>query len=65
MKAMRSAVALVAIGLLGGGYLASQAAVMSGRASEFALRMDQPQIRILAALMAFGAVILAFVEDPR
>jgi hypothetical protein len=63
MKALRNMIALVAVAFLGLGYFASQASVLGGNVSKFAHQMDQTGIRILAALLLAGAIVMAFVPD--
>ncbi len=63
MNSLRTLVASIALVLLGGGYLASQLAASNGNHAAFAFQMDQPSIRILAALVLVGAVVLSFAPD--
>ena len=63
MKALRNMIALVAVAFLGVGYLASQASVLGGNVSKYAFQMDQPGIRLLAALVLVGAILMAFVPE--
>lgn len=60
---MRQLLALGALLLLGGGYVGSQVAAMNGRHAEFAYQMDQFPIRVLAAVLLVGALVLALVPD--
>jgi len=63
MKPLRWGVAIGALFMMGGGYVASIVASMSGRATDHAIRMDQPQIRLLALVLLAAAIGLAFVPD--
>lgn len=56
MKAVRTIVAWTALAVLGGGYFASQVALLRGAGSDFAYRMDQAPIRILAAAVLAAAI---------
>jgi hypothetical protein len=63
MKLARLTVSLAAILLLGGGYVASQVAVLNGQSAEYALKVDQAPIRFLALVILLAAIALAFVKD--
>jgi hypothetical protein len=45
--------------LMAGGYFASQAAFINGRAAEYAKSIDTPQIQLIALLLFVGCVVLA------
>lgn len=64
MKLARDILGLLAIFLLGLGYLGSQWAYDPAdplRATQWAFAMDQPPIRILASILLLGAIVCAFV----
>jgi hypothetical protein len=63
MKALRNLVALAAVALLCGGYIGSQAALLQGRAPEFAYRMDQPSVRIFALVLLVGAIVMSLIPE--
>jgi len=63
MKLARLVVVAVAALLCGGGFVASQLASLNQDAQNYATRMDQPPIRMLALLLLVAAVGLAFVKD--
>jgi hypothetical protein len=63
MKLARLVVVAVAALLCGGGFVASQLASLNGDSQNFATRMDEPPIRMLALLLLVAAVSLAFVKD--
>ncbi len=63
MKLLRNLVCLVAVLLMGGGFVASEFAALGGTAQDYAAKVDQPPIRLLALVVLVGAVALAFVRD--
>ncbi|CAN5586664.1 hypothetical protein BH11ARM2_BH11ARM2_03950 [soil metagenome] len=63
MKTVRKAFSWVALALLGGGYLGAMVMALTGRAAEWAEKMDQPPIRFLALFLLVAAVVCAFVPD--
>ena len=63
MKLARLVVVAVAALLCGGGFVASQLASINGDAQNYATRMDQAPIRMLALLLLVAAIALAFVKD--
>lgn len=65
MKRARDLVMIVAIVLLGGGYLLSQIAAYNGTASAVAARLDGQPMRILAAVLLVVTLVLAFMRDPK
>lgn len=65
MRRARDLVMAVAMVVLGGGYLASQWAAYSGNASDVAAKLDQPPVRVLAALLVLATVILSILPDPK
>jgi len=63
MKLARLITGLAAIALLLGGFVASQLAALGGQAAEYAVKVDQAPIRMLALLILFGSIVLAFFPD--
>lgn len=63
MRTVRRAFAWVALVLLGGGYLGAMVMALTGRAAEWAEKMDQPPIRLLALLIFLAAVVFAFLPE--
>jgi FtsH-binding integral membrane protein len=63
MKTVRNALSLIVVILLGGGYAASQAAVLQGRAVEYARQIDQPAVHFLALVLFIGCIVLAFFPE--
>ncbi len=64
MKLVRAGLMIVGFVLLGGGYAASQVALLNGNVAETAWKFDQTPVRALAAVVFVGAIILCFVRDP-
>lgn len=65
MKRARDLVMVVAIVMLGGGYVLSQWAAYNGTVSVIAAKFDQAPIRMLAALLFVATLILAFWPDSK
>lgn len=65
MKRARDLVIGIAIVMLGGGYLLSQYAAVNGTASAVAAQLDQPPVRMLAALLVVATVVLAVWPEPK
>lgn len=63
MKTLRLVLTYVASLLLVLGYAASQKAFFGGTASEHAAKMDQPQIKMLAAIFLCAAIVLHFIPE--
>lgn len=63
MKLLRFILGVVSILMLGGGFLASLSMAWAGRASEYAAKIDQPNIVMLSLGLLLGAVVLCFVKD--
>ncbi len=64
MKLARDILGLLAIFLLGLGYLGSQWAYDTAdpmRATQWAFAMDQQPIRVLATILLVGAIVCAFI----
>ncbi|HMS55529.1 MAG TPA: hypothetical protein PKA27_09035 [Fimbriimonadaceae bacterium] len=56
MKVLRMALGAICVGLMAGGYYASQLAYFRGSPGEYAARMDQPGVRYLALAILVGAI---------
>ncbi len=65
MKRARDLVVGVAIVMLGGGYLLSQFAATQGNASAVAAQLDQPPVRLLAAILVLATLVLAILPEPK
>ena len=67
MKSLRSVFAVVVIALLGLGYFASQWAAMNGSeaAVQYAARVDQPPVQLLALVVFLVCVILPFLPESK
>ncbi len=63
MKVLRLALSVVVITGLLVGYLSSQAAFFEKRTAEYAAKVDQPPIAMLALLVLVAAIVLSFVKD--
>lgn len=63
MKLARLIVGVLLAVLLTAGYAASQWMTLQGRAAEWAAKVDQPPIRLLALVLLLAATALAFVPD--
>lgn len=63
MTNLRNALAALVIGLLTLGWLGSSWASMNGRAPEWAQKVDQAPIRILALAILVLALVIAFVPE--
>ena len=63
MKLARTAICIMAVVLLFGGFLAYLAAALQGDAVGYAKRVDVPAVRILASIIVFGAIALSFIPD--
>ena len=63
MKLARLLTGMAAIALLLGGFVASQFAALGGQAADYAHKIDQAPIRMLALLILVGSIILAFFPD--
>ena len=63
MKVVRDVLGLAAFFLLGFGYLGSQWAFFQGNPSQWAFALDQSSIRMLASVLLFGAIVLAFIPE--
>lgn len=61
MKTLRFALSAFAIVALGGGYLASLVFSLTGRASEWAARVDNPTVSTVALLILVAALVLTFI----
>lgn len=64
MKTVRTALSVAVFALLAIGYLASQYAYMSGAPSEYAARVDRPEIARLALVLLIVAFTLMWAPDP-
>lgn len=63
MKLLRDVLGLGAIFLLGFGYLGSQWTYFNGDPARWAFAVDQSSIRLLAALLFVGAIVLSFFPE--
>ncbi|RYG22097.1 hypothetical protein EON82_17720 [bacterium] len=66
MTNLRAALTSLVVALLALGWLGAALASMSGEAAAWAEKVDGPQagpIRLLALVVLFGAIALAFVPD--
>lgn len=63
MRLARTVLSWMAVALLGVGYFASQVAYFAGSPTEYAQRMDQAGIRLIALILFAGAIVLAFFPD--
>jgi hypothetical protein len=63
MKLARTVLSAIALLLLGAGYVASQASVLTGSQLSYHAKVDQPPIRMLAMLLLVAAVVLAFIPE--
>lgn len=63
MKTLRFALSVFSIVALGVGYLASLVFSLTGRASEWATRIDNPTVSAFALLVLVAAVVLAFIPE--
>jgi succinate dehydrogenase hydrophobic anchor subunit len=63
MKTLRVVLSAVSVILLLAGYLASQYTALNGTASDYASKVDQPPVRLLALLLLVAAVVLAFIPE--
>lgn len=64
MKKVRLLVGGILAVLLGGGYVASQYAALTGQASEYAYRVDQPTIVTLSLVLFLAALALFLIPEP-
>ena len=65
MKRARDLVMVVAIVVLGGGYVLSQWAAYNGTVSAIAAKFDQTPIRMLAALLFVATLVLALLPNSK
>lgn len=65
MKRARLVFVALSTAFLGLGYLASQLAAAEGIPTRHAVLMDQPQIRILSAILLIGSIVLALAPEPK
>jgi hypothetical protein len=63
MKLVRDLLGLMAVILLGAGYLGSQVFYYQGEPARWAHSMDASSVRILAAILLLGAVVLSFFPE--
>lgn len=63
MKTLRTALALVTVGLLTVGYFVSQYAYFNGWAADYAARVDVPPVSRLALVIFLAIVVLGFVKE--
>lgn len=63
MKLVRDILGIVAILLLGVGYLGSQVLYYQQDPARWAHSMDAPSVRILAAILLLGAIVLSFIPE--
>jgi len=63
MKLVRDLLGLMAVILLGAGYLGSQLLYYQGDPARWAHSMDAASIRILAAILLLAAIALSFVPE--
>lgn len=63
MKTVRTAVALAATLLMGGGYLASQSAYFVGDPAQYTRALDQSGVPLLSLVLLLSLVGLAIVPD--
>ncbi|RYG33765.1 hypothetical protein EON81_17340 [bacterium] len=60
---MRKALSWISLALLGGGYLGAMAMGLTNRGGEWAERMDQTPVRLLALLLIVSAIVFAFLPS--
>ncbi|RYG49545.1 hypothetical protein EON79_00950 [bacterium] len=60
---MRKSLAWVSLVILGGGYLGAMAMSLTHRETEWAEKMDQTPIRLVALLLLLAAIVFAFIPD--
>lgn len=65
MKRLRDLLMVVAMVVLGGGYLLSQWAAATGAASAVAAQFDQMPIRLLSAVLLVATLLAACWPDPK
>lgn len=61
MRLIRTVAALTAFLVVGGGYLASQSAFLSGQTAEYTQRIEASPLPLLSLVLLAVVVILAFV----
>lgn len=65
MKTVRSALSVAIFALLAIGYLASQYAYFTGAPSEYAAKLDRPEITRLALVFLVVAFALMWLPDSK
>ena len=63
MKTVRTALTAAALCFLSAGYAASQWAVFTGDAADYAAKVDSPPVQTLSGLLLLAAIVLAFIPD--
>jgi hypothetical protein len=63
MSGLRRLLSYMVLALLTLGYLASQWAALNGSASDYAARVDIPQVKLLSLALLIAALALAFIPD--
>ena len=63
MKTLRLGLSALIVVLLGAGYIGSQLAAFDGTAADWAARIDQPPIVMLALVLLGLALLMAIARD--